>query len=257
MSTGFRRIAEDLRARILAGDLAPGDQIPTTKDLIKQYRTTVVTVRRAMEELTREGLIEGRQPIGTFVRSEHREVLEVGQDDQLCDFAPPPPSISDRYLAAYVTEGRPLSQTLDIKTATPPSGVAHRLGNTGEDVILRHRIMYAGKERVAIANTYVPLHVARGTVFEQPTVVERDLMGSLDSIDLPVDLVDEEMFDRPATAAECTEMGWPTGQQLLGQMFTAQSGETPVACWVSLMPSGRCILARRHRVGHVTVRAVG
>lgn len=256
MSTGFRRIAEDLRVRILAGDLAPGDQIPTTKDLIKQYRTTVVTVRRAMEELTKEGLIEGRQPIGTFVRSEHREVLEVGQDEQLCDFAPPP-SISDRYLAAYATEGRPLSQTLDIRTAAPPNGVANRLGNTGEDVILRHRVLYAGKERIAIANTYIPLHVANGTVFEQPSVVERDLVSGLDAIGLPVDFIDEETFDRPATAVECVEMGWPTGKTLLGQMFTAQSGDTPVACWVSLMPSGKCILARRHRVGRAAVRAVG
>jgi GntR family transcriptional regulator len=245
---GFRRIAGELRERILSGDLPPGAQIPTTKELVTTYRTTVVTVRRAIEELTKEGLVEGRQPVGTFVRNEHREVLEICRDDQLSAFSPPPPSVSDRFLAAYATDGKPFSQTLDIRTAVPPDGVAHRLGAPGEPVLLRHRVLYAGKERISIANTYVPLHVAAGTPMEQPSMVENDLVALLDEAGFPVDVVDEEMFVRPASALECTEMGWDTGQHLLGQMFTARSNDRPVACWVSLMPSVRCILARRYRM---------
>lgn len=252
----YPEIADDLRIRITSGKLTPGQQLPAQPELQAEYKASLMTIRRALDELVREGLVEARDKVGVFVREEHRYVLELSDDDHMSEFTGTPANLSDRLLAAYAADGLALSQTLEIRTVTPPTGVALRLHTNGGLVLLRHRVMYAGNERISIANTYVPEHVADGTHLAQPDMVEPDLIALLDQVGASASEVDEEVFVRPATAEECREMGWPTGKHLLGQMFTAHtSRQEPVACWVSLMPSGRCILKRR-RTGQPAVTAI-
>ena len=63
----WRSIREDLRARIAAGLLKPGDRIPTTRELMAQHSTTSATVRRAVDSMIEAGELIGRQGLGVFV----------------------------------------------------------------------------------------------------------------------------------------------------------------------------------------------
>ncbi|MFB6865105.1 winged helix-turn-helix domain-containing protein [Streptomyces virginiae] len=60
---------EDLRRQIAAGHLAVGDPIPSTAKLGSQYNVSSTVVRRAVTELTAEGLLYGQAGKGVFVQA--------------------------------------------------------------------------------------------------------------------------------------------------------------------------------------------
>ncbi|MFI2712226.1 GntR family transcriptional regulator [Micromonospora sp. NPDC018662] len=63
----WRSIRDDLRARIKAGLLKPGEKIPTTRELMDQHSTSSATVRRAVDSMIESGELVGRQGLGVFV----------------------------------------------------------------------------------------------------------------------------------------------------------------------------------------------
>ncbi|WP_143196922.1 GntR family transcriptional regulator [Streptomyces sp. CB00455] len=65
----YQRVMEDLRQRIADGRLAVGDPIPSTAKLGSQYDVSSTVVRRAVTELTAEGLLYGQAGKGVFVRA--------------------------------------------------------------------------------------------------------------------------------------------------------------------------------------------
>ena len=62
---GSGRVIEDLRAAALAA--APGDRLPSVRDLMARHRASPVTVQRAIAVLAAEGVVEPRPGRGTFV----------------------------------------------------------------------------------------------------------------------------------------------------------------------------------------------
>ena len=63
----YHRIAEDLRAQIREGELAPATPLPNQRKLAKTFGVTLMTLRQALELLEREHLIVRRHGLGTFV----------------------------------------------------------------------------------------------------------------------------------------------------------------------------------------------
>jgi GntR family transcriptional regulator len=63
----YRQIAEDLRSKIEAGELAQGAQLPTEIELTDQYAASRNTVRDAIKWLITRGMVETRPGQGTFV----------------------------------------------------------------------------------------------------------------------------------------------------------------------------------------------
>ena len=68
-------IANRLRAKIHGGQLTPGQQIPTEPQLEAEFACSRGTVRRAVQALVQEGILEARRGAGTFVRPQTREKL--------------------------------------------------------------------------------------------------------------------------------------------------------------------------------------
>ena len=64
----YRQIADQLRADIYGHALAPGDQLPSERELVERYGTAHQTVRQAISLLKAEGLVIGRPGRGVFVR---------------------------------------------------------------------------------------------------------------------------------------------------------------------------------------------
>src|SRR2546425_13118204 len=63
----YQRIQGAIRKRIDAGHLRPGDAVDSERDLAKIHQVSLMTARHALASLEREGLVERRRGIGTFV----------------------------------------------------------------------------------------------------------------------------------------------------------------------------------------------
>jgi len=63
----YRQIADQLRHRIESGDLKAGMKIPKDDELMKEFVASKNTVRDALDELTRRGLVYKSRGKGTFV----------------------------------------------------------------------------------------------------------------------------------------------------------------------------------------------
>jgi DNA-binding FadR family transcriptional regulator len=72
----YRQLAEEIRQRILTGELAPGAQLPGERALVVQYGVSRRTVRDAIALLRADGLVAVRQGAGAYVREIH-EVVTV------------------------------------------------------------------------------------------------------------------------------------------------------------------------------------
>lgn len=63
----YLQLEEILRQEILSGSRREGDKLPTENELVEQYKVSRITVRRAVEELCKEGLVVRHPGKGTFV----------------------------------------------------------------------------------------------------------------------------------------------------------------------------------------------
>jgi len=61
------QIIRQIRAKILAGELSAGADIPSIRRFAREHHISVITVQRAYEGLEREGLIHSRRGKGFFV----------------------------------------------------------------------------------------------------------------------------------------------------------------------------------------------
>lgn len=63
----YQQIVDQIRHRIISGQLAAGDELPAIRTLAERLRVNPNTVARAYRELEHESLVEKRRTTGTFV----------------------------------------------------------------------------------------------------------------------------------------------------------------------------------------------
>lgn len=63
----YLQIMEQIRQRIAVGDWAPGQELPSIRALAADLRVSVITVKRAYQDLETEGVIVTRHGKGSFV----------------------------------------------------------------------------------------------------------------------------------------------------------------------------------------------
>src|ERR1700685_919105 len=63
----YKRIQADIRTYIEAGELRAGNVVPSERELARIHDVSLMTARHALASLEREGLVERRRGIGTFV----------------------------------------------------------------------------------------------------------------------------------------------------------------------------------------------
>lgn len=72
-----KQITNKLRAAILTGRLAPGEQLPSQPELAEWFGVARETVKRGLDPLRAEGLIVSRQGSGVFVRAKTQRAVEL------------------------------------------------------------------------------------------------------------------------------------------------------------------------------------
>lgn len=63
----YQQIVDQIRFRIVSGQLSAGDELPTIRGLAESLRVNPNTVARAYRELEHEEMVEKRRTTGTFV----------------------------------------------------------------------------------------------------------------------------------------------------------------------------------------------
>src|ERR1039457_7297841 len=71
--TLYQQIVDGLKREVSEGRLKPGTPLPSFRTLAEDLLVSVITVKRAYEELERAGIIYRRQGLGTFVSEQGRD----------------------------------------------------------------------------------------------------------------------------------------------------------------------------------------
>ena len=86
----YEQIYSQIKAGIMSGALKEGDALPSMRVLAQQLRISVITTKRAYEELERDGFIESYTGRGSFVKKQNAEFLReeiLKQTEALLDEA--------------------------------------------------------------------------------------------------------------------------------------------------------------------------
>ena len=75
----YEQSADQVREQILSGALSAGDALPSMRVLAKELRISVITTKRAYEELERDGFLDNVPGKGCFVAPQNRELLREAQ----------------------------------------------------------------------------------------------------------------------------------------------------------------------------------
>lgn len=71
----YNQIYQQLRGAIVRGELAAGEPLPSIRSLARDLQVSVITTKRAYEELERDGYIETVAGKGSFVAPQNTELL--------------------------------------------------------------------------------------------------------------------------------------------------------------------------------------
>ena len=164
-----RVIAEAIRSQIESGELAPGAQLPSERDLASTYGTARNTAREAVRILADAGLVITDHGRGSFVRPT-TPLIRLGNDRYS-------PRHRDTGLSPFLLECAKQGKTgrfevLSIDRVQPPPDVAERLGvpDKTKSVLRRENVFYADADPVNRVTTYVPWEIAKGTGLLQDEV---------------------------------------------------------------------------------------
>jgi GntR family transcriptional regulator len=141
----YQQLQTLLRDRIESGDLRPGDAFPSESELAAAHLVSRITVRRAISELQREGLVVTRHGSGTFVADPARAGAQC-----LVSFT------SD-----VLRRGRvPGSRLLALTTRPGPAFAARRLEQPDDaEIIHIKRLRTVDDEPVYLSDAWLPAHV--------------------------------------------------------------------------------------------------
>ena len=71
----YQQIVDQVKAQIISGELKEGEALPSMRLLAKELRISVITTKRAYEELEREGFLVSYTGKGSFVAAPNRELI--------------------------------------------------------------------------------------------------------------------------------------------------------------------------------------
>jgi GntR family transcriptional regulator len=155
----YWQVEHDLRERIASGVMTPGEKIPSEQELAEIYKTSRITIRQALTNLSTDGLVSREPGRGTFVRGTNLATATR----QLLSFT------SEMGRFGVVIEAQVLFQ--GIEPATPP--ITDRFGiEEGTSIHRLDRLRLADGEPLALQRSRLPAD-------RFPGLEKADLTGSL------------------------------------------------------------------------------
>ncbi|HUB13213.1 MAG TPA: phosphonate metabolism transcriptional regulator PhnF [Acetobacteraceae bacterium] len=145
----WRQIASHLQQDIGAGTYPPGGKLPTEAELSQHFAVNRHTVRRALEELSRSGLVRVEQGRGSFVA------------EDVIEYAVEPRTRFSEWIKRHNKE--PSGRVLQLKETVADAHVAAGLGiRAGSRVVLLERLGLADDRPVSLTSHHFPSARLRG-----------------------------------------------------------------------------------------------
>lgn len=240
----YRRVAAEIRTRILNGTLPPGTRLPSRAQITTDFGVSEQVARHAVDILIAEGLVTSRPGAGTFVslpperrrvcrgaKHQPHESAQVFCDQAAVGVAP----------GARPPEGATRTWGCDAETTVATALVAGRLGIDQGDRVMRSRYVFVdGARPVMLSTSWEPLALTWGTQImfpEQGPYEGHGVVARMRSIGIRVDRADEEVTVRPARPVEAEALRIGPGRQVLLIERTYAAGRRTVEVADIVLPA--------------------
>lgn len=167
----YRQLSELLRSQVLSGEFTPGQRLPSEAQLGEKFGISRITIRQALGNLEREGIVTRVPGKGTFV-AEHPSQIEG---------LPRLSSFSEDAAAAGRTAGYRL---LDVGIREIPAPVQQALALSTPQAFVVERVLLADNAPVGVHRSHVPpWAISRGGpgTFTSETLGQGSLYRMLES----------------------------------------------------------------------------
>ena len=148
----YELIAQDIYNDIASGKYEPGSQLALEKEMCAQYGVSRITIKRAVDELVKKGLVIKRRGSGTFVKGVLEEDVEdVGMGGQFCGFTN---SNKNHSIKSHI---------IRFEIIHPTKEIAEKLKISEEDFVYDIvRIRYLDDKPANVEYTQMPIDVITG-----------------------------------------------------------------------------------------------
>ncbi len=245
--TKIREVADDLRARILAGELAPGDPVPSEPELMEAYGYSRDTVRKAYAVLTNEGLVTNGQGRPRRVRKHAPLEMPFAQSESRQRADQRRERGTDAWVSDVAEQARTADQRLSVSIDDASEGIARRLGISQRDpVVVRRHLRMVDGEPHNVSDTYYALALAEGTLIMFPRDIPQGVILYMrDEMGITQDSFAYEFEARMPTPDEAQTLRIPAGVPVIIQYTTGYEGKRPVKVTVTTWPANRARLIAR------------
>ena len=226
----YQTIQSSIRERIEAGSLRPGEAVASERELARMHGVSLMTARHALATLEREGMVERRQGVGTFVASRNHFKPFLGFSEQLA--ARGLPTSSKTLVSKLVSDEPEIASRLNLPLSSPLVKV-ERLHEGGNEPFSLEA-SYCSADRFAGLLT---ASLSRSSLF---VILKRDY-------NLRMAHVDEEI-DAIATDSRMAQIfGIPNGSPMLRirQVVFSAAGRPEIYVFSMIRADRHTILVRR------------
>jgi len=148
----YQEIAGDIRKSILAGQYLSGEQLPLEKEMCAQYDVSRITIKKAVDELVKLGLVIKRRGSGTFVKSiDDEDAKDLSMARQFTGFT-------------ETNKGKTLrTEIIKFDVVHPDNEIAAKLQIATDDFVYDIiRVRFANEMPIVIEYTKMPISLIPG-----------------------------------------------------------------------------------------------
>ena len=196
----YLQIVGHLRDQIVRGDLAPGAEVPSVRELAATYGVARATADKALNALRQQGLVEARRGSGTYVRAPQAA-----------------PRARERFERA-VAQGTMYSDSESVSfpfvgVVEAPDYVAERLGLSSKAMVIQRQRVIANRESGPIEFVTSWVDAAHAEIAPRLLVAERLRGGTVPYLAAILGVESaygrDQVCARRATSEQCEALGVP------------------------------------------------
>lgn len=235
----YLSIADQLRQRIVSGELAPGAALPSQTEIAQQFSVSDGVARKVIRTLVVEGYAVARPGAGTYVRERPSLRHLVRSWHRSLRGGSP-------FAAEMAAQGAVGSWSYDSRTAVGPPAIRERLllPQSGDepDTIRTEYVFAADDEPVMLSTSWEPLALTRGTSVVLPEsgpYAGRGVVERMMAIGVRITHSAEVVSARPVLTVEAGQLKIAPASIVLTIERTYWADEQPVETADIVIPVDR------------------
>lgn len=207
-------ISEKLLAEIEDGTYPPGEQLPSETQLMTRFDVSRITIRRAIANLSNQGLVDAYRGRGVFVREQRKVQYRL---------ANPLVFFEEDLAQQGVTSS---IQNLSFEEVTPPEAVRKILNLTGSTVFKQQKVLLIDDSPAALDISYILPDY--GYAYGEQLQAQMTF-PTLEQNGIIIDRIDASFESAHASHELSQHLDLPLGSPLLTYRYTAYTaGDRPV-----------------------------